>query len=151
MSNKITDLYRDKPSNPRKKLMFDLPLPPSVNHMYYNLRNGRRVLTKTAKKYIADSKALVNLAIEEQDWRKQKKSVWFYVDLLFYMPDRKIRDSHNMIKLLLDGLQGNAVNNDYYVMPRVQGVEYDKENPRVSIRVSMQSEAQRKRALNMFK
>ena len=49
------------------------------------------------------------------------------------MPDKRIRDSHNCIKLLMDSLQGVLFPNDYFVMPRIQAVEFDKENPRIDV------------------
>ena len=133
MLRPIEDLYRDTPKYPHKKLYLTLPLPPSVNHMYYTSKRGHKRLTEKAEDYIVVSRALINEAIEEQKWLKQKKSTWFYIDLVFYMPDRRIRDSHNMLKLLLDVMQGIVYENDYYALPRIQHVEYDKENPRVEV------------------
>lgn len=135
----ITDIYRDKPKYPNKKLRLSLPLPPSVNHMYYNTPNGGKRLTGKSEKYIRESRSLINLAIEEQHWLKQEKATWYYIDLVFFMPDRRVRDSHNMLKLLLDVMQGIIFDNDYYVMPRIQSVEYDVENPRVEACIFAQS------------
>lgn len=141
------DLYRDKPKHPNKTLKFSLPLPPSVNHLHFNIRGGRRCLTPQAQRYIRDSRALINEAIEEQRWIKQSKNTWFYVDLVFFMPDRRIRDSHNMLKLLLDVMQGIIYDNDYFAMPRIQSVEYDANNPRVEICVSPQTKNNREKGL----
>ena len=144
-----TDLYRDKPQCPNKKLRLSLPLPPSVNHMYFNTRGGGKRLTKKAENYIRESRSLINLAIEEQRWLKQDKSTWYYIDLVFFMPDRRIRDSHNMLKLLLDVMQGIIFENDYYAMPRIQAVEYDTENPRVEVCVMPQSANARDKGLRL--
>lgn len=124
-----------------------LSLPPSVNHMYYNTKGGGKRLTKQAEQYIRESRALINLAIEEQRWVKQSESVWYYADCLFFMPDRRIRDSHNMLKLLLDVMEHVVYGNDYYCLPRIQGVEYDKENPRVDLLISPQTKSMRERSL----
>lgn len=142
-----TDLYRDKPQYPNKKLHLSLPIPPSVNHMYYNTRGGGKRLTKKAEDYIRVSRSLINVAIEEQRWLKQEKSTWYYVDLVFFMPDRRIRDSHNCLKLLLDVMQGIIFDNDYYVMPRIQSVEYDVDNPRVEVCIFPQSTNARDKGL----
>lgn len=147
MGREITDLYRDKPQYPNKKLYITLPLPPSVNHMYYNTRNGGKRLTDKAENYIRVSRGLINLAIEKQKWSKQKNNTWYYSDLIFFMPDRRIRDSHNMQKLLLDVMQDVVYSNDYYVMPRIQAVEYDKNNPRVEVCIMPQKEKCRKQEL----
>ena len=149
MCNQSPDLYRDNAQFPNKRLIISLPLPPSVNHMYHNTRNGGKRLTKRSENYIKESRALINLAIEEQRWIKQDKSTWFYVDLVFFMPDRRIRDSHNMLKLLLDVMEGVVFENDYYAMPRIQGVEYDKENPRVEICVVPQTKSNRNKGLRL--
>lgn len=143
------DLYRDKPIHPNKRLKMSLPLPPSVNSMHVNTRNGGRRLTNRAQDYIRVSRALINLATEEQNWLKQKRHVWLYVDVVFFMPDRRVRDSHNMLKLFLDVMEGIVYENDYSVMPRIQSVEYDKENPRVEVYVSVQTNNNREKGLKM--
>ena len=148
MTKKHKGLYRDLPKYPNKKLRVTLPLPPSINHMYWNTRGGGKRLTSKAERYIRESRALTNLAIEEQQWLKQAKHTWYYIDLVFFMPDRRIRDSHNMLKLLLDVMQGIIYDNDYYVMPRIQAVEYDADNPRVEICVSAQTKNARDKGLN---
>lgn len=119
--------------------------------MYFNTRNGGKRLTTKAENYIRNSRALINVAIEEQNWVKQTPSTWFYMDLIFFMPDRKIRDSHNMLKLLLDVMEGIVYNNDYYVCPRIQSVEYDKDNPRIELCISPQRNSARVKALELVR
>lgn len=145
------DLYRDKPKHPNKSLKLSLPLPPSVNHLHWNTKGGGKRLTTKATNYIRDSRGLINLAIEEQRWLKQSKNTWLYVDLVFFMPDRRIRDSHNMLKLLLDVMQGVVYDNDYYVMPRIQSVEYDTNYPRVEVCISPQTQNNREKGLKTAK
>lgn len=142
---KNNDLYRDEPAYPRKKLKVILPIAPSINHMYYHKRNGAKSLTATAKRYILESTALIREAIEEQIWMIDNRDVWYYLDIIVYMPDRKIRDSHNMLKLMLDVFQDIAFRNDYFVMPRIQGVEFDKEDPRIDVILRPQRESDRKK------
>lgn len=142
----IVDLVRVKPKNINKRIVFELPVPPSINHMYIHKKNGAKILTKDAEKYVRNASALINQAIEEQSWEIQEKGVWVYVDLVFYFQDRLIRDSHNCIKLLFDILQNRISKNDYYIMPRIQSVEYDKANPRVELLISKQKEKDRQLA-----
>lgn len=142
-------MYRDKPQYPTKRLKISLPLPPSINHMYYNTKGGGKRLTQKAEDYIRRSRGLINLAIEEQNWIKQRKSTWYYIDLIFFMPDRRIRDSHNMLKLLLDVMQGVVYENDYYVCPRIQAVEYDKLHPRVEVIIFPQTNSERNKGLQL--
>lgn len=142
---KNNDLFRDEPRYPRKKLKITLPLAPSSNHMYIQRRNGSRCLSATARRYIMDATALIRLACEEQMWFVDNRDVWYYLDLIVFMPDRKIRDSHNMLKLLLDVFQEIAFRNDYFVMPRIQDVRLDKDNPRIEACLRPQSKADRKK------
>lgn len=117
--------------------------------MYINTKGGGKRLTKQAEDYTKTSKALINLAIDEQNWIKQQSSTWYYMDLAFFMPDRRIRDSHNMLKLLLDVMQGTVYENDYYVLPRIQAVEYDNEKPRVEVCIMPQSQSTRNKGLQL--
>lgn len=73
--------------------------------------------------------------MHKQGWQKDKKHVWFYVDMDFYFADRRIRDSHNTLKILMDALQGIYFDNDYYCMTRINSVRFDKFNPRVEIKI----------------
>lgn len=130
-------------------LQVALPVPPSVNTMYYNKRGGGRGLKTVATDYIRDSRALLNLAVEEQRWTVPDKHVWLYVDMVFYFPDRKIRDSHNCLKLLLDVMQGIVYENDYTILPRIQSVEYDKDNPRVELRIIPQNTTTRNKGVQI--
>ena len=132
-------------------LKMSLPLPPSVNAMYVNTRGGGRKLSKHANEYVRQSRALINLAIEEQYWLKQARATWLYADMVFFMPDRKVRDSHNMLKLLMDVMEGIVYENDCFVMPRIQSVEYDKSNPRVEVLISTQNKTSREKGLKMTK
>lgn len=144
---KPTDVFRKTGRGANRDLQIALPVPLSVNLMYRNRRGGGRALTKKALDYIRDSRALINLAIEEQKWKMPDKHAWLYVDMVYYFPDRKIRDSHNCLKILLDVMQGIVYENDYWVLPRIQSVEYDKENPRVELRVFMQDNTSRKKGV----
>lgn len=117
--------------------------------MYYNKRGGGRGLKTVATDYIRDSRALLNQAVEDQRWTVPDKHVWLYVDMVFYFPDRKIRDSHNCLKLLLDVMQGIVYENDYVILPRIQSVEYDKENPRVELRIIPQNATTRNKGVQI--
>lgn len=126
------DLDRDKPLYPAQTLSLTLPIPPSVNHMYQNAGRGRR-LTKQAMEYIKTAQDLCKSAIRQQRWKKDREHVWYVMDLYFYFPDKRIRDSHNTLKLLTDSLEGLLFRNDYFLLPRIQYVCLDRENPRLEI------------------
>jgi Holliday junction resolvase RusA-like endonuclease len=56
-----------------------------------------------------------------------------------------------MLKLLLDVMEGTVYKNDYYVCPRIQSVEYDKENPRIELCLIPQTSSARTKALQLVK
>ena len=145
--NNVEDLNRCDETNKYCKLNMALPIAPSVNHMYIHTRKGGKTLSKNAEKYIRETRALINLYVEKQKWKKAEKGVWCYVDVIVFMPDKRIRDSHNMIKLLMDVMQGIVFENDYYALPRIQGVEYDKEDPRIEVSITHQTKVQRNKIL----
>lgn len=133
-----------------KELVMSVPVPPSVNHIYYNTRGGGKRLTALAERYMAQVKALARQAMENQDWQKTRKDEWVYMDLAFYFPDKRVRDSHNCLKILLDGLEGIVFSNDYSVMPIIKLVELDRANPRTVIRFRAQGEDERQKCLQEF-
>jgi crossover junction endodeoxyribonuclease RusA len=100
--------------------------------MYYG---KTRRLTSKALKWFAISREICTNEVKLQDWKIDNKHVWYYVDMEFYFADRRIRDSHNTLKILMDALQGTIFNNDYYCMTRINKVCYDKNNPRVEIKI----------------
>lgn len=130
--DEFEDLNRDVPKFPDQFVTFNLPIPPSVNHMYQNAGRGRR-LTSKAVTYIKTAQDICKSAIKKQSWKKDKDFVWYVMDLYFYFPDKKVRDSHNCIKILTDCLEGLLFTNDYYVLPRIQYVCLDRKNPRLEI------------------
>lgn len=146
MGEAITDVYRAQPKK-TKALYVDLPIPPSVNGMYFNTKHGGKRLTSKAQSYTRDARALLNLAVDEQDWTKPSSKMWLYVDMVFYFPDRRIRDSHNCLKLLMDVMQGIVFTNDYIALPRIQSVEYDKDHPRVELKVTPQTKSHREKGI----
>lgn len=144
-AKKNNDLFRDEYPYKNKKLFVSLPIPPSINHMYIQRRSGKRSLTSAAKKYILESTALIQAAVEDQYWVVSNDDSWFYLDIEFYMPDRKIRDSHNTLKILLDVFQDCAYRNDYFVLCRIQKVELDADNPRIEVCLKPQTVRDRRK------
>lgn len=128
----VEDLNRDIPKYPNQILTISLPVPPSINHMYLNAGRGRR-LTKQAIAYIKTAQDAAKMAVRKQGWKKDKEHVWYVMDMYFHFPDKRIRDSHNCLKLLIDCLEGLLFLNDYYILPRIQHVGLNREEPRVEI------------------
>jgi crossover junction endodeoxyribonuclease RusA len=137
------DVKRKEVIRKTRVLHCTLPVPPSVNNIYYNTKGGGRRLKAFAEHYIRDVRALANMYVDDQKWEKKTDATWLYCDMVFYFSDRRRRDSHNCLKLLMDALETVIFQDDYYVLPRIQSVEYDKENPRVEIKFFDQTKSER--------
>lgn len=124
------DLNRDKPRHPRRKFKETLEVPPSKNHAFV-YRGFKKIPKAETRKYREAVKQKVQDKMDEKRWKQDKEHVWYYLDLYFYFPDKRIRDSHNCIEVLMDALEGSLFENDYYVMPRIQYVGLDRDNPRL--------------------
>jgi crossover junction endodeoxyribonuclease RusA len=127
------DLYRDEAKYPNQKLWLTIDIPPSVNHAYVNTRYGGKRLNKEAQQFVYNTQIIAGKMIKEQNWQEDRQCVWYYMDLYFYFPNRRKRDSHNCLKVLLDTLENVVYPNDYYVLPRIQKVELDVNNPRLEV------------------
>lgn len=88
-----------------------------------------------ANRWFSDCRTICIEEKTNQGWQDDNKHVWYYVDMVFYFSDRRIRDSHNTLKILMDALQGIFFHNDYYCMTRINKVLYDSDNPRVEIKI----------------
>lgn len=130
---KTEGLKRDTPLFPNQVIKLSIPIPPSVNHAYIRCRSGKVVLSKDAKHFVHTAQIACQKAIDEQEWKKDKEYVWYYMDMYFFFPDRRIRDSHNCLKVLMDCLEHVLYENDYFVLTRIQDVQLDRINPRLEI------------------
>lgn len=134
-----------EPTCPDLSLDFTIKIPPSVNHMYIQTKGGSKILTKDAKEYIKHTQNVVKKKMREIGYSVEEPGVWHYMDLYFYFPDKRIRDSHNCIKILMDSLEGLLFMNDYYIMPRIQDVQLDRDNPRLEVIYKPKGEADGKK------
>lgn len=133
VETEVEDLEREPPQYPNQVLKVTLPIPPSVNHIYQNVGRGARRLTTEAVKYIKTAQDIAKKQIRKQGWKKDNRAVWSVMDLYFYFPDKRRRDSHNCLKLLTDCMEGLLFHDDYFLLPRIQDVQLDRENPRLEI------------------
>lgn len=129
-----TDLLRVKPKNPNKELKFILPLGVSINKLY-SFFKGKHTMTSAGHKYIRDVVPVLENAIAHQEWDMAKKGEWCIVKPTYYFPDRKKRDSHNYIKLMMDVLEGLVFENDQFTIVQEQYVYLDRDFPRIEITV----------------
>ena len=112
-----------------------LSLPPSVNHMYVITKiKGKviKVYNKKANKWYEESLYKIMLFKQRTKW--QKVDTKLIVNLNFYYPDNRSRDSHNMLKILLDVFEEAGIyTDDKLALPRIMDYEIDKKEPRVEI------------------
>lgn len=134
------DLKRDIPKYPNQVLAFSVPVGPSVNHQYIPTKSGKKILTKEAKKYITVAQNSCRDEMKRVKWKKDNDNVWYAMELYFYFQDKRFRDSHNCLKLLLDSFEGLVCSNDYFLMPRIMRCELDRENPRIEIIITPERE-----------
>lgn len=80
-------------------LVLSVPLPPSVNHLYYNTPTGRR-MTKEGKAY----KRLVAETLMQQRARTKAPDPPYEVSLWLLVPDNRRRDASNMVKAIEDAV-----------------------------------------------
>lgn len=100
--------------------------------MYYS---KTKRLTKKAERWFSDARTICIEEKQNQNWLDDLKSVWYYVDMDYYFNDRRIRDSHNCIKILMDAMQGILFHNDYYCMPRINSVNYTEQSSYVIVTI----------------
>lgn len=120
---------------------------PSVNHMYVNAYiKGRRmkILKTQAKAWVEDTTFRANQWMKDNQWSTTTEKT--IVRLWFYFPDKRRRDTHNGLKVLLDALEDAGIyEDDKFALPQIMDFEYDKNNPRIEIefeKIKTKSEAE---------
>ncbi|CAM3708222.1 RusA family crossover junction endodeoxyribonuclease [Cohnella lubricantis] len=110
---------------------------PSVNHMYKDKWiKGRkyRVLTDEAQAWADEAVLLAKSWRNRTRWSTPEGKV--VVNLWFFFPDNRKRDTHNGQKLLLDCLEAAGIyENDRYALPRIMDWEIDRANPRIELEI----------------
>lgn len=147
---KTNDVYREEPLYPNRELTFTVGLPLSVNHMYVRTYKGGQRLSKEAEAYVNRTRAYILEVMQDENFKMINNASWHYADLVFYMPDKRCRDSHNLLKLLLDTLETTLFHNDYYILPRIQSVELDRTNPRIEMIFKPQNKEDREKWRNII-
>lgn len=79
-----------------------LPIPPSVNHCYTTLRNGRRVLKSPGRAFLDEAHTRCQRAAAQQGWIDDEYSYALWLTICW--PTRQRRDLDNAAKLLVDGI-----------------------------------------------
>lgn len=104
-----------------------LPYPPSANRLWRNMR-GVMVKSDAARAYQQE----ISLAARSKGVRPRAGDVKVTLD--FYRP-RKSGDLDNRIKVVLDGLQGTAFENDSQVIEIIARRHDDPKRPRVEAKI----------------
>jgi crossover junction endodeoxyribonuclease RusA len=129
-------------------LRLAVALPPSVNHSHKNaLRRSRR----TGRLYTAQVPTGHTLAWRAAAYHAARRAImaarWHpivegkvVVELTYFWPDRRRRDTHNRIKELMDALQvAGAFANDCQALARELDFRIDVERPRVEVAIRRKS------------
>ena len=118
------------------KINLVLPLPPSINHSHITTKSGKRIRSTQTKQYMKEIYYyLYNYRVPIDILIPTKEKI--IMDLWFYFPDNRRRDTHNGLKILLDALEGILYKDDKCVLPRIQDFQVDKNNPRVEIEITL--------------
>lgn len=104
---------------------------PSANAIYMNTGGGRR-LNDMAEAKLNEWKGYAERWAAGQ-WDCQKVGTKVIAEMTFYLPDEKIRDTHNAKKLLLDALEGVIHENDMWILDRTIDFHFDPKFPRIEI------------------
>lgn len=104
---------------------------PSANAIYMNVGGGRR-LNDMAEAKLQEWKIYAEKWAAAQ-WTCQKVGTKVVAEMTFFLPDEKIRDTHNAKKLLLDALEGVIHENDMWILDRTIDFHIDPRFPRIEI------------------
>ena len=125
-----------------KELKLVSKIPPSVNHyLAYRaiVKNGKPMAmsykTQEAIKYQKEFTKYVIEEVQKQKWEKSdNKFQHYYLDCYFYF-DRTDKDANNYFKCMADAITeaANVWIDDVQLCERVQGIWYDKDNPRIEM------------------
>lgn len=110
-------------------LLLTLPYPPSTNHLYIRTRTGRVSLSARALTYRAAARAI---AIQEGHTQPITGTVAIFLDV--YRPQRR-GDLDNVLKALLDSLNGIAWHDDSQIIQITANRYDDPSAPRISIAI----------------
>jgi crossover junction endodeoxyribonuclease RusA len=114
---------------PVSATVLTLPVPPSTNHLYRNVRGKGRVLNKDGRAYKETARMVAmgaRLPLLQGD---------VLLTMTVYFPNRRRRDLSNCLKVIEDSLSGVAYRDDSQVAKIVLTRQYDNANPRAELTV----------------
>ena len=120
-----------------------LPIPPSLNHSHINIRRGNRLMrirSTATKDFMCEAGWMAKGWCAAMNWTPPTKDRKIILRMWVWFPDKRKRDSDNILKILQDSLTGIMWLDDRQVLPRVMDVGVDKENPRVELNVEVMTD-----------
>ena len=124
------------------KLKFKTPLPPSVNDylgkaVRFNPVTRKYYVqvfeTSQAREFKSLMKKIIQREMMSNGWEKSGEYDYVICEVVVYLNQKK-RDSDNLFKCLLDGInEAGAIYDDCMVIPRVMDVRIDSGNPRLEV------------------
>lgn len=129
------------------ELNLELPLPTTLNQLYMNqstynpkaksfVPTGKRILSEKGREVKKNLQDETRRQMKDQDWDYiYTETNYIYMDTIIYF-NRTGRDDNNVYKLLCDALEKIAYENDSRVLVRTQRILYDKDNPRIIVKLS---------------
>ncbi len=105
-------------------MIIEIPaLPPSVNHYFKRSRNGRLYLDAEARAFVELAKVCAKQAAKRARWKVLPAGNFFYLVIGFEFENKRFADPNNMLKILIDALQGILFENDKWALPMVAKAE----------------------------
>jgi crossover junction endodeoxyribonuclease RusA len=94
---------------------------------------NRKIRTTKTKQYDALVQELTRKTMEEQQFNIFPDNLKIRMNMWFYFPDKRKRDTHNTFKIPMDAMEGILYINDYWVLPNIVDFDIDRENPRLDL------------------
>ena len=101
-------------------MIIEIPaLPPSVNHYFKRSRNGRLYLDAEARAFVEMAQLIAKQAAKKARYKIIPAGKFFYLVIGFEFANRRFADPNNMLKILIDALEGIVFENDKWLLPLV--------------------------------
>lgn len=105
-------------------MIIEIPdLPPSVNHYFKRSRNGRLFLDAEARTFVQMAQLIAKQAVKKARWKVLPAGNFFYLVIGFEFKNKSFADPNNMLKILIDALEGIVFENDKWCCPMVVKAE----------------------------
>ena len=105
----------------------------SNQQLYNSMCRGKRSIMYMCGKGKKIKKAYIEEVIEQYKGKLHTEDLG--LEIKFYFGTRHKRDVDNYNKLVLDAMEGIVYEDDKLVRPLIVDKFYDKENPRIEIRI----------------